>query len=201
MKNVTRKFKKSEMEDLAWTLWETYESGDDEIPEWGSGVFFDVRDDEERQKKEEERFQEVVDLVTKKYPIYRPVVEHVMNSITHWRECVVYDDRELSREVKDWGKRLFRGLDKVRDESKIVKLREEVKRTVEGLSKDVYFLGSSGDTRNIVKEFSERTGVSEDDSVQLLQTGHLLNFPDPEFRESREEMFRKELEEYHVQMK
>jgi hypothetical protein len=93
-----KKLSKSKIEDLVWSLWEGYDHDMNEFPEWGS--YIDEKDQEPNREK-------VVEFVVKTIPVTPEDVKSVLQSIEHMRECVVYDEREVGVEVKDWTGELF----------------------------------------------------------------------------------------------
>lgn len=191
-----KKLSKKSIENLVWSLWEGYEcEQSDDLPEWGSYL------------KEEEQGparEEVKQYVLKTVDVQEDVVEHLLNRIEHWRECVCYDDRELSTEVRDWSKNLHNCQGKRNSPEKIEFLRTEVNKVIDKYPK-MYFLGCFGDDRKIVKEFSSKTGVPEDDAVQILHGCSISRRnstpDDKKYREGRLEDFENELKEYSIHVK
>jgi|SRR5579871_540800 len=149
-----KKLNLSQCEDLAWLLWESYDHDemDDGLPEWGSYATMDVsiKDKKKGEELEKELQEKVIKYVQSKINITRDEVEGILNSIYHWRECVVYDERELSGEVKDWARTLrdAQGKKEVGSD-KIDRLRKVVDKLVSTYD-------NSWDTRVDRKDQSEK---------------------------------------------
>lgn len=130
-----KKLNLSQCEDLAWLLWESYDHDemDDGLPEWGSYATMDVsiKDKKKGEELENQLREQVITYVQSKVNITRDEVESLLNSIYHWRECVVYDERELSGEVKDWSRTIrdAQGKKDVKSE-KVEQLRKVVDKMV-----------------------------------------------------------------------
>lgn len=197
MKKTVKKLSKKSVEDLVWDLWVSYHSDQiDDIPEWGSYL---------KEEEQEPARTEVKEYVLRTIDVQDDVVEHLLNSIYHWKECVVYDDREISREVSDWSKKLHSCQGKKSSPEKIEFLRREVNKVVDEVPKGTYFLGCSGDIRKVVKDFSEKTGVPEDDTVQILHGCQISRFnrneDDRKYRQDRLDYFERELKECSIHVK
>ena len=191
-----KKLSKKSIENLIWDLWGSYESSRDDIPEWGSYL------------KEEERgpvLVKVKEYVLKTINVQDDVVDSLLNSIEHWRECVGHDERELSREVSNWSKKLHFSQGKWSSPEKIEFLRQEVNKIIDSVPEETYFLGCSGDLRKLVKEFSVKTGVPEDDVVQILHSCKISRLnrdeDDRKYRQGRLEHFENDLKEYSINVK
>lgn len=102
-----KKLSKSKVEDIVWSLWSSYESdqSDDDdlpLPEWGSGSTDFRMSREEREKKEKEIEDEVVKVLSERFPFPEEIVRSVLSSISHVKECVHTDEREVNGYISEW---------------------------------------------------------------------------------------------------
>jgi hypothetical protein len=214
---MIKKLSKSKIENLVWTLWDSYESGGEDgdltLPVWGSCS----SDDE--QKTEDL----VTELVTKKFPIPEEIVRSVLRSIYHVRECVMYDEREVNEYVEEWSEKFYHTQGKGGGQKEY----DLLKKTVEGCVKtydtswddrsgeplvdgkrvntpeyEKYFkdvvrpkLKSIKKWENTQKKILGKIGVPESEVYCLLTFCKLSKIDEPEFKVRREETYERLLQE------
>lgn len=180
-----KKLKKSEVKEIVWSVWYSYESPDDEFPEWGSCI----EDDQVTNR------QRVKEIILSKMDLEEDTVQSFLGSVEHFRESVCYDEREVNEEVKDWTKMLHGAQGKKTSPGKVEFLRREVNRMVDEIPPETYLLGHEG--RQWMQLLSSRTGVPEEDCRGLLHWCKISRLDEPH-REERVKILENELKEHSI---